>query len=680
MSRKNSLFKLYSDYQPQGDQPKAIAQLIEGLNQSRRDQVLLGVTGSGKTFTMANIIRDTGRPALILAHNKTLAGQLYSEMQGFFPENAVEYFVSYYDYYQPEAYVPRTDTFIEKDSSINEQIDRMRHSATRSLLSREDVIIVSSVSCIYGIGSPDSYQEMSLMLFVGQEIDQRLLLKKLVEIQFRRNDIDFQRGTFRVRGDTIEIFPPHEEEKAVRIEMFGDVIDRMGYVDPLTGRSGDKLERMVFFPASHYATKRATLLRAMDQIKVELAQRVDWFRDEGKHLEAQRVEGRTLFDLEMMQEVGYCTGIENYSRYLSNRNAGEPPPTLIEYLPENTLLFIDESHVTTPQIGGMYKGDRSRKNTLVEYGFRLPSAMDNRPLKMEEFDGLRPDTIYVSATPAPLEVARSEGHVVEQIVRPTGLLEPEVVVRPVENQVDDLLNEIRLVVARGFRVLVTTLTKRMAEDLTDYLDNLGVKVRYLHSDVDTLERLEIVRDLRLGVFHVLVGINLLREGLDIPEVGLVAILDADKEGFLRSQTALIQTIGRAARNVEGFVILYADKMTGSMSRALAETDRRRVIQKAYNQEHGIQPSSVTTALPSFPGMAEQSQEPGGGGFQTQPLSVSRVAEEGGGYRVSRSKEVLEKEIKALEKRMRQAAKEMEFELAATYRDRLLSLEKELLLL
>ncbi|MBF0445337.1 MAG: excinuclease ABC subunit UvrB [Magnetococcales bacterium] len=674
----DSSFNLVSNYQPQGDQPRAINSLISGLNQGKRDQVLLGVTGSGKTFTMANIIRDTGRPALILAHNKTLAGQLYSEMQSFFPDNAVEYFVSYYDYYQPEAYVPRTDTFIEKDSSVNEQIDRMRHSATRSLLSRKDVIIVSSVSCIYGIGSPDSYKNMSLELYVGQEIDQRDLLKKLVEIQFKRNDIDFQRGTFRVRGDTIEVFPPHEEEQAVRIEMFGDIIDRMGFIDPLIGQSGAKLERMNFFPASHYATKRAVLLRAMDKIKKEMSQRVESFRDSSHHVEAQRIEGRTLFDLEMIQEVGYCTGIENYSRYLTDRNAGEPPPTLMEYLPKNALLFIDESHVTTSQIGGMYKGDRSRKATLVEHGFRLPSAMDNRPLTMEEFDAIRPDTIYVSATPSPKELERSGGVVIEQIVRPTGLLEPEVIIRPVENQVDDLLAEIHRVTAKGYRVLVTTLTKRMAEDLTDYMENLGVKVRYLHSDVDTLDRLEIIKDLRIGVFNVLIGINLLREGLDIPEVGLVAILDADKEGFLRSQTSLIQTIGRAARNVDGFVVLYADKMTGSMQRAIEETERRRKIQVAYNIEHGITPTSISSPLPNFPGM--DLEEKVVSYSMDDDLSPLRVAAEEVTYGASNKSKDLAKEIKQLDKKMREAAKRMEFELAATYRDRLQALEKAELIL
>jgi excinuclease ABC subunit B len=674
MSNIDSPFNLVSNYKPQGDQPKAIKSLISGLDRANHDQVLLGVTGSGKTFTMANIIRDTGRPALILAHNKTLAGQLYSEMQGFFPDNAVEYFVSYYDYYQPEAYVPRTDTFIEKDSSVNEQIDRMRHSATRSLLSRKDVIIVSSVSCIYGIGSPDSYQNMSVELYVGQELDQRDLLKKFVEIQFKRNDIDFQRGTFRVRGDTIEVFPPHEEEQAVRIEMFGDIIDRMGFIDPLTGQSGAKLERMNFFPASHYATKRAVLLRAMDKIKKEMSQRVDSFRDDSYHVEAQRIEGRTLFDLEMIQEVGYCTGIENYSRYLTDRKAGEPPPTLMEYLPKNALLFIDESHVTTSQIGGMYKGDRSRKSTLVEHGFRLPSAMDNRPLTMDEFDAIRPDTIYVSATPSPKELERSGGVVVEQIVRPTGLLEPEVIIRPVENQVDDLLEEIHRVTAKGFRVLVTTLTKRMAEDLTDYLENLGVKVRYLHSDVDTLDRLEIIKDLRIGVFNVLIGINLLREGLDIPEVGLVAILDADKEGFLRSQTALIQTIGRAARNLDGFVVLYADKMTGSMQRAIDETERRRKIQVAYNIEHNITPKSISSPLPNFPGMLEDETKVANYSMD-EDASPLRVAAEEITYGASNKGKDLAKEIKQLEKKMREAAKRTDFELAATYRDRLLALEK-----
>ncbi|MBF0194153.1 MAG: excinuclease ABC subunit UvrB [Magnetococcales bacterium] len=673
----DSLFKLVSNYQPQGDQPKAIKSLIEGLNKAKRDQVLLGVTGSGKTFTMANIIRDTGRPTLILAHNKTLAGQLYSEMQGFFPDNAVEYFVSYYDYYQPEAYVPRTDTFIEKDSSVNEQIDRMRHSATRSLLSRDDVIIVSSVSCIYGIGSPDSYKNMSVEMYVGQEIDQRDILKKFVEIQFKRNDIDFQRGTFRVRGDTIEVFPPHEEEQAVRIEMFGDIIDRMGYIDPLTGKSGAKLDRMNFFPASHYATKRAVLLRAMDKIKSEMAERVDSFRNSANHVEAQRIEGRTLFDLEMIQEVGYCTGIENYSRYLTDRKAGEPPPTLMEYLPKNALLFIDESHVTTSQIGGMYKGDRSRKSTLVEHGFRLPSAMDNRPLTMDEFDAIRPDTIYVSATPSPKELERSGGVVVEQIVRPTGLLEPEVLIRPVENQVDDLLEEIKRVTAKGFRILVTTLTKRMAEDLTDYLENLGVKVRYLHSDVDTLDRLEIIKDLRIGVFNVLIGINLLREGLDIPEVGLVAILDADKEGFLRSQTALIQTIGRAARNLEGFVILYADSITSSMQRAIDETERRRKIQLSYNIEHNITPKSISSPLPNFPGMEEDIKV---ANYAVDDVDTHRVAAEEVKYGIAKKGKSLAKEIKQLEKKMREAAKNMEFELAATYRDRLLELEKAELIL
>ena len=662
-------FDLVADFAPAGDQPGAIQALVEGVRQRRRDQVLLGVTGSGKTFTMAQVIRELGRPALILAHNKTLAGQLYGEMKGFFPNNAVEYFVSYYDYYQPEAYVPRTDTFIEKDSSINQQIDRMRHSATCALLSRRDVIIVASVSCIYGIGSPREYQEMSLKLGVGQEIDPRKLVKRLVEIQFKRNDIDFQRGTFRVRGDTIEVFPPNEEDRAIRIEMFGDTIDRIVGIDPLTGVQKGSQKGVTFFPASHYVTQRATVLRAIEAIKAELAERLDWFRRENRLLEAQRLESRTRFDLEMLQELGYCTGIENYSRHLTGRRAGEPPPTLLEYLPKDALLFVDESHVTLSQVRGMYRGDRSRKETLVEYGFRLPSALDNRPLMFEEFDALRPCTTYVSATPAALELERSQDRVVEQIVRPTGLLEPPCTVRPVEGQVDDLLEEIRRATTRGHRVLVTTLTKRMAEDLTDYLRDLAIRVRYLHSDIDTLERLEIIRDLRLGVFEVLVGINLLREGLDLPEVGLVAILDADKEGFLRSETSLIQTIGRAARHVEGRVILYADRETGSMQRALAETGRRRELQEAYNREHGITPRSVRREMALLPGMES------GGAPVTAILSA---AEPGEGYTLPEpapDPRETAKAIARLEKKMRQAAERMAFEEAAVYRDRILAMEK-----
>lgn len=670
------LFQLVADFVPCGDQPTAIESLVAGVRRGARNQVLLGVTGSGKTFTMAHMIDTLERPALILAHNKTLAGQLYTEMKGFFPHNAVEYFVSYYDYYQPEAYVPRTDTFIEKDSSINEQIERMRHAATRSLLSRRDVIIVASVSCIYGIGSPESYQEMAMLVSVGEEMDQRRFLKKLVEIQFKRNDLEFQRGTFRVRGDTIEIFPPHEEDRAVRIELFGDTVDRIVMVDPLTGKLFATLNHFTFFPASHYVTRRATLLRAIGQIKQELREQLALLQTEGKLLEAQRLESRTFFDLEMLQELGFCTGIENYSRYLSGRAAGEPPPTLMDYLPKDALLFIDESHVTLPQVRGMYRGDRSRKETLVAYGFRLPSALDNRPLRLEEFDQLRGMTLYVSATPADEELARSAGAVVEQIVRPTGLLEPLCTIKPVEGQVDDLLYEIHQTTCQGFRVLVTTLTKRMAEDLTDYLRSMAIQVRYLHADVTTLERMEIIRALRLGTFDVLVGINLLREGLDIPEVGLVAILDADKEGFLRSQTALIQTIGRAARNAMGRVILYADRITGSIERALAETARRRQIQEAHNLRHGILPTSIRKTVSK---VAEFGSTP------LPPVSGWQVAEEGVIYNSSLSTPPLlstkerSKHIKILEREMKKAAKNMNFEEAASYRDQLLALEKAELL-
>ncbi|MEO5364080.1 MAG: excinuclease ABC subunit UvrB [Magnetococcus sp. DMHC-8] len=661
------VFQLEADFVPCGDQPGAIAALVEGVRNGCRDQVLLGVTGSGKTFTMAQVIHTLERPALILAHNKTLAGQLYAEMKAFFPHNAVEYFVSYYDYYQPEAYVPRTDTFIEKDSSINEQIERMRHAATRSLLSRRDVIIVASVSCIYGIGSPDSYREMALPVAVGQELEQHQFLKKLVEIQFRRNDLEFQRGTFRVRGDTIEVFPPHEEDRAVRIELFGDVIDRLVQVDPLTGRQLATLQRFTFFPASHYVTRRATLLRAMELIKQELRDRLAWLQAQGKLLEAQRLESRTFFDLEMLQELGYCTGIENYSRYLSGRAEGEPPPTLMDYLSADALLFIDESHVTLPQVRGMYRGDRSRKETLVAYGFRLPSALDNRPLRLEEFDRLRGATLYVSATPAVEELTRSGGRVVEQIVRPTGLLEPLCTIKPVEGQVDDLLHEIQQTVAQGFRILVTTLTKRMAEDLTEYLRGLALRVRYLHADVTTLERMEIIRALRLGDFEVLVGINLLREGLDIPEVGLVAILDADKEGFLRSETSLIQTIGRAARNVMGRVVLYADRVTGSMERALQETQRRRTLQEAYNRQHGVVPTSIRK------GVSEGVEF---GAVGPAPVTAWRVAEEGVTYGAAPvAPRDRARQIKELEREMKRAARNMEFERAAQCRDQLLALEK-----
>nr|CRH08118.1 Excinulease of nucleotide excision repair, DNA damage recognition component. UvrABC system protein B [Candidatus Magnetococcus massalia] len=669
------LFKLASDYQPCGDQPKAIEQLVEGLHNDKKDQVLLGVTGSGKTFTMANIIAQMGRPAVVLAHNKTLAGQLYGEFKSFFPENAVEYFVSYYDYYQPEAYVPRSDTYIEKDSSVNEQIDRMRHAATRALLTRKDVVIVASVSCIYGLGSPESYEEMSLTLEVDQEIEQREILRHLVTMQYQRNDIDFQRGAFRVRGDTLEVFPAHEDSRAIRIELFGDVIDRISEIDPLTGENYGQAPRVSFFPASHYVTGRSTLVRAIDEIKAEMKSQLAFFREKGMLLEAQRLENRTIQDLEMMQELGYCTGIENYSRFLTGRGAGEPPPTLFEYLPDNALLFVDESHVTIPQVRAMYRGDRSRKSTLVEYGFRLPSAMDNRPLQFEEWEEMRPHTIHVSATPADWEMAQSEGEIVEQIIRPTGLMDPEVEIRPVEHQVDDLLHEIKATTAAGFRTLATTLTKRMSEDLTDYLVDLGIKVRYLHSDIDTLERMEIIRDLRLGEFDVLIGINLLREGLDIPEVGLVAILDADKEGFLRSETALVQTIGRAARNVDGRVILYADKKTGSIQRALAETERRRGIQSRYNEKHGIIPQSVKREVSDA--MSEVFDPPsiklegvkgrGKKGKEKTKSQVDRTKPLAG--------KALEKRIKELEKQMHDFAQDLNFEEAAVIRDEILELEK-----
>ncbi|MBF0177389.1 MAG: excinuclease ABC subunit UvrB [Magnetococcales bacterium] len=663
-------FRLVCDFEPRGDQPHAIRELVAGVRAGRRDMTLLGVTGSGKTFTMAHVIQHLQRPTLLLAHNKTLAGQLYGEMKGFFPHNAVEYFVSYYDYYQPEAYVPKTDTFIEKDSAINEQIDRLRHAATRALLSRRDVIIVASVSCIYGLGSPEDYLEMALSLNVGQAWEQRHLIRKLVEIQYQRNDLDFQRGTFRVRGDTIEVFPAHEESVAVRIEMFGDEIDRMREVDSLTGQLLRDVPFLTLFPASHYVTGRQTILRAMEGIKTELAERLAWFQKENRLLEAQRLESRTRYDLEMLQEVGYCSGIENYSRFLSGRRPGEPPPTLMEYLPADGLLIVDESHVTVPQVRGMYRGDRSRKETLVEHGFRLPSALDNRPLTFEEWDAMRPQTFYLSATPAAFELERSGNQVVEQIIRPTGLVDPPCLIRPVENQVDDLLHEIRVTQEQGYRTLVTTLTKRMAEDLTDYLKEMGVAVRYLHSDVETLERLELIRQLRLGEFHVLVGINLLREGLDIPEVGLVAILDADKEGFLRSETSLIQTIGRAARNVDGRVILYADRMTGSLDRALAETNRRRTRQESYNREHDITPVSVRREVADIPGS----------GFHADASPAGRAATLSSEVRRTLSPAEVTKEIKRLETRMREASASMEFEQAAIYRDRILALQREELLL
>ena len=649
-------FKLVSPYQPAGDQPTAIEELVKGVKENERTQVLLGVTGSGKTFTMAQVIERTQRPALILAPNKTLAAQLYGEFKNFFPENSVEYFVSYYDYYQPEAYVPRTDTYIEKDSAINEQIDRMRHSATRALLERDDVIIVASVSCIYGIGSVETYSRMTFDIKKGDKLDQRQIIADLVALQYRRTDMDFARGTFRVRGDVIELFPAHYEDRAWRISLFGDDIESIHEFDPLTGQKHNEMESLRVYANSHYVTPRPTLNQAIEGIKLELKARLNELNAAGRLLEAQRLEQRTVFDLEMMTATGACAGIENYSRWLTGRNPGEPPPTLFEYVPDNAIVFVDESHVTVPQIGGMYRGDFRRKATLAEYGFRLPSCMDNRPLRFEEWDAMRPQTIAVSATPGGWELGQTQGVFAEQVIRPTGLTDPDIDIRPARTQVDDLLGEVRQVTKAGYRTLVTTLTKRMAEDLTEYLHEQGVRVRYMHSDIDTIERIEIIRDLRLGAFDVLIGINLLREGLDIPECGLVAILDADKEGFLRSETSLVQTIGRAARNVDGRVILYADKETGSMQRAIAETNRRRTKQEEYNTEHGITPESVRKSIGDIMGsMYERDRVNVDSGF------AEDIATYGHNF---------EAVLKDLDTQMRKAAEDLDFEEAARLRDEL----------
>ncbi|WP_144952946.1 excinuclease ABC subunit UvrB [Pseudomonas oryzihabitans] len=665
-----SAFQLSTRYTPAGDQPEAIRQMVEGLEAGLSHQTLLGVTGSGKTFSIANVIAQVQRPTMVLAPNKTLAAQLYGEFKAFFPNNSVEYFVSYYDYYQPEAYVPSSDTFIEKDSSINDHIEQMRLSATKALLERKDAIIVASVSSIYGLGSPEAYLKMVLHLDRGDRIDQRTILRRLAELQYSRNDMEFARATFRVRGDVIDIFPAESDLEAVRVELFDDEVESLSAFDPLTGEVIRKLPRFTFYPKTHYATPRETLLGAIENIKLELADRLEWLRGQNRLLEAQRLEQRTRFDLEMILELGYCNGIENYSRYLSGRGPGEPPPTLYDYLPSNALLVIDESHVTVPQIGAMFKGDRSRKETLVEYGFRLPSALDNRPLKFEEWEAGAPQTIFVSATPGPYEEEHA-GRVVEQVVRPTGLVDPVIEIRPATTQVDDLLSEIRLRVAQEERVLCTTLTKRMAEDLTDYLADHDVRVRYLHSDIDTVERVEIIRDLRLGTFDVLVGINLLREGLDMPEVSLVAVLDADKEGFLRSERSLIQTIGRAARNLNGKAILYADSITGSMQRAIDETERRRNKQLAFNEEHGIVPQGIKKDIRDI---MEGAAAPGAKGKRR----VAKAAEDKGEYAAElRSPSEIGKRIRQLEEKMLQLARDLQFESAAQLRDEIQTLRERL---
>jgi excinuclease ABC subunit B len=652
-------FEIHADFEPAGDQPQAIRSLVDGLNDGLVHQTLLGVTGSGKTFSIAHVIREVQRPTLILAPNKTLAAQLYGEMREFFPNNAVEYFVSYYDYYQPEAYVPSTDTYIEKDASINEHIEQMRLSATKALLEHNDSIIVATVSAIYGLGDPQAFHSMVLHLVRGDTVDQRTILRRLAELQYTRNDADLRRGTYRVRGEVIDIFPAESDREAVRVELFDDEIEHLSFFDPLTGEVFRRVPRLTIYPKSHYVTPRQTIVDAVEEIKVELKERLAWQRNNDKLLEAQRLEQRTRFDIEMMYELGFCKGIENYSRYLSGRAPGEPPPTLFDYLPADALLVIDESHVTVPQLGGMYRGDRSRKETLVEYGFRLPSAMDNRPLRFDEFEALKPQTIFVSATPGSYEHEHSVD-VVEQVVRPTGLVDPMVEIRPASTQVDDLLSEIHKRVEVEERVLVTTLTKRMAEDLTDYLSEHGVRVRYLHSDIDTVERVEIIRDLRLGKFDVLVGINLLREGLDMPEVSLVAILDADKEGFLRSDRSLIQTIGRAARNINGAAILYADRMTGSMQRAIDETDRRREKQVLFNKEHGITPRGIRKAVSDI-------MEGAHSGAPGSPQRFAQVADEMGRYGELTPEDVWRR-IQALEKRMFKHAENLEFEEAAKLRD------------
>jgi len=659
--RREGEFRLVSDFKPQGDQPQAIEKLVRGIKEGRRQQVLLGVTGSGKTFTMANVIAQLHKPALVIAPNKTLAAQLYNEFKELFPNNPVRYFVSYYDYYQPEAYVPSTDTYIEKDASINDEIDKLRHSATKALLERRDVVIVASVSCIYGLGSPEAYFDLMVYLEAGMEIDRDRALRKLVDIQYQRNDYDFYRGTFRVRGDIVEVFPAYEDSSAVRIEFFGDKIEGLFEIDPIRGKIQRRVDKAAIYPASHYVTTEERMKLATEGIRAELQERLQELRAQNKLLEAQRLEQRTLYDLELLEEMGFCPGIENYSRHLTGRRPGEPPPTLLNYFPNDFLLFIDESHVAVPQIGGMYRGDRSRKETLVEYGFRLPSALDNRPLNFEEFEAATNQVIYVSATPANYEREKSQGFVVEQLIRPTGLTDPEVVVRPARTQVDDLLEEIRKRAERSQRVLITTLTKRMAEDLTDYYQDLGVKVRYLHSDIETLERVEIIRELRKGSFDVLVGINLLREGLDIPEVSLVAILDADKEGFLRSDRSLIQTIGRAARNVNGTVILYADNITESMKRAIDETDRRRRLQAEFNRKHGITPQTVVKSL-GTPLVEIYEAD-----YVTVPVAAER-AEKYGPDEVPRL-------IQQLRKEMKQAAASLEFERAAELRDRIRQMEE-----